>query len=676
MPSYKTEDIRNVLLVGQNASGKTTLADALLFASGAVTRKGSVTDGTSFSDFEKEEREHKHSISPSLLRLGHRGAHINLIDAPGTSDLLGPVISCLSAVETVVVVINAQNGIEPVTRRMMELARERDLPRAIVINKIDASHIDVRGLVSEIRERFGSECLPINLPADNGRRVVDCLLNGSGTSDLGSVADAHRAVLDQIVELDETLMERYLAGGEPDYSALHAPFERAMDEAHIVPICFTSAREGAGVDELLDVMARHFPSPIEGNPRPFVTGDDKPFRYESDAKKSLLAHVFRTTSDPYIGKLAFFRVYQGTAKAHSEVFIGHTKRPVRVGHVLTVQGKDNTEVDSLIAGDIGAVAKIEEIMTGDVLHEDHALDYVHQLPEKYPPPLYGLAIAVKSRNDEQKLAKQLHRFTEEDPTFKVEQDANTHEVVIHGLGELHLRLILERMKSRGLEVNVHPPKIAYRETITAPADGHHRHKKQTGGAGQFADVSIRIEPLERGQGFEFVDKIFGGAIPKPFVAAVEKGVQDEISRGVLAGYPVQDVRVMVLDGKTHPVDSKEIAFRTAGRFAFRDAFLKASPVLLEPIVTIEVTVPSAKVGTITGDISSRRGRVLGTDLRGGGQSVVRAQVPLAEVAQYQNHLKGLTGGQGSFVMDFSHHEPAPMNVQHELASAWKPAAEE
>jgi elongation factor G len=329
-----------------------------------------------------------------------------------------------------------------------------------------------------------------------------------------------------------------------------------------------------------------------------------------------------------------------------------------------------------VAGDLGAISKVEELITGDVLHDDHALDAAHLQPERYPAPLFGLAITAKSRNDEQKLAKLLHKLGEEDPTLRIQQDSNTNELVIQGLGEIHLRLVLERMKNRGVDVNVHPPKIAYRETITAPSQGHYRHKKQTGGAGQFADVSLRIEPLDRGNGFEFIDDIFGGAIPKPFVAAVEKGVHDELIRGALAGYPIQDVRVTVTDGKTHPVDSKEIAFRTAGRFAFRDAFLKAAPVILEPIVEIEVTVPSEKVGSITGDIAQRRGRIVGTDLRPGGMSVVRGQVPLAEIPQFQSHLKGLTGGQGTFVMDFSHYDPAPSNVQRELAAAWKPVTEE
>jgi elongation factor G len=675
MSTRETSRIRNIAFVGQNGAGKTLLAEALARLATGKT----AAPGESLSDFEPEEKEAGHSLFPTVLSFDAEGVHVNLIDTPGAADLIGPSIACLEAVETVVAVVHAANGVEPVTRRLMDVAREQRQPRIIVINRIDMPHVDLKGLVDDIRERFGPECIPINLPADNGRRVEDCLLNGSGTSDLGSVADAHRRILDQVVELDDTLMERYLAGGEPDYGALHATFEKALDEGHVVPICFTSARDGVGVRELLTAIAKHFPSPIEGNPRPFVTekdGKEVPFGYENDAEKPLLANVFRVVTDPYVGKIAMFRVYQGKATAHLDVFIGKGKRTVRLGHLVSVNGKEHKDVGAVIAGDIGAVAKLEELAIGDVLHDDHALDLVHLTPPVYPIPFHGLAIAPKSRNDEQKLARFLHRFAEEDPTFRVQQAAETHELVVQGLGELHLRVVLDRLRHRDVQVDTHPPRIPYRETIRAKAEGHYRHKKQTGGAGQFADVSLRVEPLARGAGIEFVDDVFGGAIPKPFIAAVEKGFHDEVASGVIAGYPVQDVRVIVHDGKTHPVDSKEIAFRTAGRFAFRDAFLKAAPMILEPFVKLEVTVPSAKVGNVSGDLASRRGRVLGTDLQPGGLTVIRAIAPLSEVAKYQSELKGLTGGLGTLMMDFSHYDPVPENVQHSLMQSFRPAPEE
>jgi elongation factor G len=679
MPTYATADIRNVLIAGHGGSGKTTLVDAMLFASGAVGRKATVTDGNSFSDFEKEEKEHGHSIYSSILHCDHQGKRINLIDTPGSPDLVGAALACLPAVETVAIIVNAQSGVEVLTRRIFEAAKDRNLPRAIVINKIDMPEIDLEGLVERIRETFGHECLPINLPTGNGKAVVECLLNKAGESDFGSVPDSHTAILDQIVELDEALMEKYLGGEEPDFAALHAPFEKAMDEGHLVPILFTDAKNNVGIPELLDAIAKHFPSPVEGNLRPFVSGqgaDEKPFSYTNDPNQPLLAHVFKVTTDPFVGKLAVFRVHQGKCSGSSQVFIGHSKKAVKLGHVFNLQGKEHREADSIIAGDIGAVAKIDEIHTGDVLHDDHALDSVHLRPLSFPTPMFGLAITPKARGDESKISQMLTKLQEEDPTFKWHTDRQTHEVVINGLGELHLRLALERMKNRGLQVDTKPPKIAYRETITMNAEGHHRHKKQTGGAGQFGEVFLKVEPKQRGEGFEFADEIFGGAIPGQFVPAIEKGVREVLEQGAIAGYPLQDVKVIVYDGKHHPVDSKEVAFKTAGKYAFIDAIKKAKPVLLEPIVNMEVTVPEDKVGTITGDLSGKRGRIQGQDFVGGGMAVVKAQAPLAEVMQYQSQLKSVTGGQGSFAMELSHYEAVPPQIQAMIAAQYKPKAEE
>jgi elongation factor G len=688
MPSYTTGDLRNVLLCGHGGSGKTTLADALLFASGTVNRKGSTADGSSFSDFEKEEKEHKHSIFPAVLHADHMGKRINLIDAPGSPDLIGPAIACLPAVETVAVVVNAQSGIEVVTRRMMEAAKQQNLPRAIIINKIDQPDVELESLVARLREMFGPECLPINLPSSGGKAVVDCLLDTEGESDFDTVKRCHAAMLDSIVEMDENLMEKYLGGDEPDFDALHPAFEKAMDEAHVIPILFCDARTGVGVKELLDSIARHFPSPEEGNPEPFMAGEgenERRFEYKNDANLPLLAHVFKVTTDPFVGKLAIFRVHQGKVTGQSQVLIGHNKKSIKLGHVFHLQGKEHKEATEIIAGDIGAVAKIEDIHTNDVLHDDHALDSVHLKPLSFPTPMYGLAITPKARGDEQKLSGLLTKIAEEDPTFKWHTDRQTHEVVINGLGELHLRLVLEKLANRGLHVDTKPPKIAYRETIQQSADGHHRHKKQTGGAGQFGEVFLRVEPLEEdsphrktagGSGIEIVNEVFGGTIPGQFIPAVEKGIHDLLDQGVIAGYPIQDVRVAITDGKHHPVDSKEVAFRTAGKFAFKDAVLKAKPVLLEPIVNMEVTVPEDKMGTITGDLSGKRGRIQGTDILPGGMAQVKAQAPLAEVMQYQSQLKSVTGGQGSFAMELSHYDPVPPQIQQQISSQYKPKAEE
>jgi elongation factor G len=539
--------------------------------------------------------------------------------------------------------------------------------------------IDLEGLVAKIRDAFGTECLPINLPSKNNKAVVECLLDSDGESDFDTVKRCHAAILDQIVEMDENLMEKYLGGDEPDYGALHPAFEKAMDEAHVVPIVFTDAKNGVGIAELLEAIAKHFPSPEEGNLRPFFSGegtDEKPFQYWNDPTKPLLAHVFKVTTDPFVGKLAVFRVHQGKCTGQSQVYIGHNKKPIKLGHVFHLQGKEHREADAIIAGDIGAVAKIEEIHTNDVLHDDHALDSVHLKSLSFPTPMYGLAITPKARGDEQKISSALAKLAEEDPTFKYHNDRQTHEMVINGLGELHLRLVLEKLAHRGLHVDTKPPRIAYRETVLGKSEGHHRHKKQTGGAGQFGEVFLRIEPMDRGAGFEFVNEVFGGTIPGQFIPAVEKGVRELLDQGVIAGYPLQDVRVIVYDGKHHPVDSKEVAFKTAGKLAFRDAVQKSKPVLLEPIVNMEVTVPEDKMGTITGDLSGKRGRIQGQDFLGGGMAIVKAQAPLSEVMQYQSQLKSVTGGQGSFHMELSHYEPVPPQVQQQIVSQYKPKAEE
>lgn len=679
MPSYTTSDIRNIAIVGHGGSGKTTLVEAMLFAAGVTNRQGSSADGSSISDFEKEEKDHKHSIFSTVMHMEHLGRRINIIDTPGSPDLHGAAMAVLPAVETVLIVVNAISGVEVVTRRMVEAARQRNLPYAFVINKMDLPEVLLEDLVLQIQEMFGAHCLPINLPTGKHQAVVECLLNNAGESDFGDVKTSHTAILEQIVELDEGLMEKYLAGDEPDYTALHDPFEKAMDTGHLAPILFTNAKAGIGVPELMDAIAKHFPSPVEGNPRPFLSGegnDEREFGYKPDAGGRLLAHVFKVTADPFVGKLAIFRIHQGKCSGNSQVFIGHNKKPIKLGHVFHLQGREHQEVNEIVAGDIGAVAKIDDIHLNDVLHDDHSLDSVHLKPLIFPTPMYGLAITPKARGDEQKLSVQLTRLTEEDPTFHWTTDRQTHEVVISGLGELHLRLLLERLANRGLHVDTKPPKIAYRETITGKAEGHHRHRKQSGGAGQFGEVFLRVEPNERGKGFEFVNEIFGGTIPGQFVPAVEKGVRDVMESGVIAGYPVQDVRVTVYDGKHHPVDSKEIAFRTAGRIACREAILKAHPALLEPLVNMEVTIPEDRVGAITGDLSGKRGRIQATDILPGGMALVKAQAPLSEVMQYQSQLKSVTGGQGSFVMELSHYEPTPPLVQQQVAANFKPHPEE
>ena len=683
MPKYATEAIRAVALVGHAGAGKTTLAETLLARTGAIAAPGSVEKGSTVCDFDPLEKSSGHSINASLVNFAHENVHIHLIDTPGYPDLVGQAVSALAAVETALVVIDATTGIELNTTRMMRWAKDRGLCRMIVVNKIDADDVNLPGLVAEIRERFGKECMLLDLPAHDRHDVVEVLEHDQGDADFDSVAAAHRALIDTLVEEDETLLARYLEEGEdPAPGELHAPFEKALREGHLVPVLFVSAKTGAGVDELLHVLSALAPNPAEGNPPPFYKGEPgdanaEAFHAEPDPSKHVLAHVFKVVMDPYVGKVGIFRVYQGTIAKDSQLFVGDSRRPFKVGHLYQIQGKDYVETDSLVPGDIGAIAKVDEIEFDAVLHDSHDEDHIHLKPLQFPKPMHGLAVEPKRKGDEQRIFEILHKLEIEDPCFQVERHPTTNETVIRGLGELHLRGKLEKMVSQfKLEVTTNPPKVPYRETITKPAEGHHRHKKQTGGAGQFGEVYLKIEPRERGAGFEFLDQTKGGVIPNVFMPAVEKGVRQALDEGGIAGYPVEDLRVIVYDGKSHPVDGKEVAFVSAGRKAVLDAIAKAGPIVLEPIVNIEISAPERYMGDLASDLSGRRGQVTGTESHGGDAIAILGQVPLSELSDYQSRLRSMTGGHGSYSVDFSHYAPVPPQVQQQLASQFKRAAEE
>jgi len=680
--SHRTDGIRNIALAGQSGAGKTTLFEALLHAGGAIQTAGSVERGTTVSDHDPMERERKHSLAASIASIDHGDVHVNLIDTPGLPDFRGPTLSALAAVETCAIVVDATTGIGHSTRRLMLRAKERNLCRMLVVNKIDHADIDLEGLVEALRDEFGNECLPINLPAEGGTKVVDCFFRPEGTADFSSVSDAHQRIIDQVVEINETVMGHYLDEGESGLSGqeLHDAFEQCMREGHLVPICFVSARSGAGVGELLDLAAKLLPNPRGGNPPPFQKGtgaNARPIVAEPDPDRHVIADVFKIVNDPFVGKLSVFRVYQGTVRKDTQLFIDDGKKPFKVGHLFRLKGKDHVEIDEAVPGDIAAVAKVEEIHFDAVLHDSHDEDQIHLKPLDFPQPMFGLAVEPAHKGQEQKLANALARLGEEDPCFRVEHNKELNETIIRGLSDLHLKLMLERMKDRyGVEVVSRPPRIAYRETIAAPAEGHHRHKKQTGGAGQFGEVFLRIEPLPRGAGFEFADEVKGGTIPNQFIPAVEKGVRQVLESGAIAGYPMQDVRVVVHDGKYHPVDSKEVAFVAAGKKAFLDAIAKAKPQVLEPIVNLDVLVPDAHMGDVTGGLASKRARINGTDSLRGGEIIIKAQVPLAEITEYQTELKAMTGGQGRYTLELSHYEPVPPQVQKQLTDAYRPRADE
>ena len=677
MSQNASAKIRTVALVGHGAAGKTTLAESLLAATGAIASRGTVEKGNTVCDFDPVEKDFGHSLQSAVCSVEWTGTQIHLIDTPGYPDFAGQAIGALAAVDTALVVINAQTGIELSTERMYHLAGQRGLCRMIVINRIDADNVDLPGLVADIRERFGKQCLLLVLPVHHGVEVVELLGHDEGESDFASVAAAHRDLIDQIIEEDDTLMARYLEDGtDPSPEELHAPFEKALRAGHLVPILFVSARTGAGIPQLLDALARLAPNPAEGNPPPFYRGEpgEQPQAFEAQPDDALhvLAHVFKVVVDPFIGKMGVFRVHQGTVRRDSQLFVGSAKRPFKVAHLYKLQGKDYVEVPTLVPGDIGAVAKVEEIEFDSVLHDSHDEDHIHLKPLEFPEPMQGLAVETRRKGDEQRLFEILHKLELEDPCFKVERHPGTNETVIRGLGEMHLRAKMARMQQQfKLELDTRTPQIAYRETINAHAEGHCRHKKQSGGAGQFGEVMLRVEPLERGAGFEFVDFVKGGVIPGVFMASVEKGVRQALADGVVAGFPLQDLRVTVYDGKTHAVDGKDIAFVTAGRKATIDAVLKASPMVLEPLVNIEVLAPEDSIGDLTGDLASRRGHVTGTQPRVDGNVAISGLIPLAELDEYQGRLKSLTAGKGSYSISFSHYAQVPAQTQQQLASQFK-----
>ena len=667
----ETGNIRNIVFLGHGGSGKTSLAEAILHTTGATNRLGSVDEGSTISDYYDEEKEHQHSIQSSVLHAEHAGKLINIIDTPGYPDFIGPAIKAIPAAETAVIVISAAAGIETNTRKLFQLATEANLPRLVVVNKIDAENVDLPGLIKNIQETFGTQCRCANLPTSDKASIIDCVENDSGDSPVMDVAQAHTELIESVIEADDALMESYLGGEEISAERIASVFVEALKTGTLIPIVFTDSRKEIGVTELLDIIARYTPSPLEANPAELKDGDTST-ELKPDPAGPLAGLVFRVGFDPRSNmKYSTMRIFSGTLKADTNLLRNEEKKAIRPGHILRSQGGENKEMDAGIAGDIVTLAKVEELKVSDIIHDGRVSGKLEQ--PAVPEPMFSLAIEPATRGDEQKISGALEKLCEEDPCFKVSRDMQTKELVANGLGDLHLRVMLEKMDKRfKLSVTTKEPKIPYRETITAKAEGHYRHKKQTGGAGQFGEVYLRVEPAERNSDppLQFSWDIFGASIPGQYEPAVHKGINEVMQSGVVAGFPMQDISVSVYDGKHHPVDSKEVAFRTAGREAFADGVSKAKPVLLEPIVNIEVTIPAENVGDITGDLASKRGRVVGQEMLAGNFIVIKAQVPLAEVAQYNSQLKSVTGGRGSYSMTLSHYEPVPPNVQQQIIAQY------
>ncbi len=697
MAKYEVKDIRNVAFCGHGGCGKTTLVDKMLVTTGAVSHHGSVDEGTSICDFDEEEKAHRYTIESSVVHMDHAGKRFHMIDTPGYADFIGQTIGALRAVDTAVIVVNAQSGIEVNTRRVFAEAQKAGVGRMIVLGKMDSDNIDFESLLSNIREIFGAECVLLNVPLGHGgefRGVASTLQPPEDTSGaLVDVGKINEALVESIVMADEEVMNRYLEGETPTQEELSRLIVQAVAEGALIPMVCVSGKTGVGLPELMDAMAQ-CSLPPDGVKRTAKKANGEEVEVKADAAGPLVAQVFKTRIDPFVQKLSFIRVYSGTLRKDTTVAVVGERKGVKLTQLMEVQADQTEPVDDAGPGGIVAVAKVEELQTGTSLGE------VAMPKIPFPTPMVGLAATPKSRGDETKLSGSLQKISQEDPTFRVDRDMQTKEMVITGMSELHLQILQERLKRRDkVEVETKEPKIPYRETIQAPAEGSYRHKKQSGGRGQFGEVHVRMFPLPKdvnieewatkqrfasmkeyhyneANNFVWIDSIVGGTIPGNFLPAVEKGFMDRLNRGVIAGYRVQDVCVEVHFGKHHPVDSSEQAFKTAASMVFRNVFQQAKPALLEPVVTMEITVPSDKVGDINSDMSGRRGRVLGMDSAGGGLTMITAEVPLAEVTTYARSLSSITGGQGSYSMEFSHYDAVPGNVQQDIIKAAKLEEEE
>jgi elongation factor G len=678
--TYHITDIRNIALAGHGASGKTSLADALLFAAGAIDRRGSVDDGTSILDVDDEEKRRHITIDSHLGHLDWGSKQIHLIDTPGYPDFIGHALSALAAVENVVLAVSAPSGIEVNTRRIFQEATRLKLGRIIALTRMDADNVDFLGVLGRVRESFGPACVPFFVPVGQGPTfsgVVDVL---SPSEDVPAdcpmhPSEAYQMVVEQIVESDDDLMSRYLDGETLSAEELRAAACRAIARGQIVPVVCVSARKDIGIKELLNVMSECSLSPSDVH-RHGHRSEEEEVELEPLEDGELVAQVFKTTNDLFMGKLSFLRIHSGRIFHDTMLVNLRTGKTAKPGHLYRLQGKQQEEVKEAIAGDIIAIAKFDDLHISDTVTAASSgqVPKVTLDPIKFPKPMVPRAVEPKTREDEPRISVGLSKIADEDPTFTFRRDAQTHELVISGMSELHLDVIQHRLKNRyKLDINTHIPHVPYLETIGGSAEAHHRHKKQTGGRGQFADVQLRIRPRPRGEGFNFVDAIKGGVIPNQFIPAVEKGIREQLEKGVVSGNPVVDVEAEVFFGSYHAVDSSEQAFKTASAAAFRKAFLEARPVLLEPIVSLEVVAPLDKFGDISADLATRRGHITGMEALPGGAQTIQATVPLSEVLRYATDLKSMTGGRGSFTMEFKSYEPVPPNIQQTIIDRWTKA---
>lgn len=696
MPRHPVEELRNVVLVGHGAAGKTSLADLMLYKSGVSRRIGSPDEGNSLLDVDEDERQRHHSITTHVCHFEHAGSRINLIDAPGMPDFVGQVIGAYRAAETVLITVNAPHGIEVNTRKSFQHAGNRGLARCFVLNKCDGENVRLAELLNALREQFGQACVPLTVPLGSGARIHGVISTIHLPEHLPADAEidpvkAHQELVEAVVEADDELMARYFDGESIEGEELDRAICNAILAGTLIPVFCTAVKSDIGVSELMDALARYAPSPAHLERHVLKDGEEMPI--PPDPAGPLVAQVIKTRIDPFVSKVNYLRIFSGTLRKDSSVHIVGTDRTVKIHQLMEMQGGQHENVDEAIAGNIVAVARVEELHTGDVISDGS--DQITMPPMAFPRPMIGLAVEPKSRADQAKISSALHKIEEEDPTFRVHREEQTHEMVMEGMSELHLQLIQNRLHQREkVDVITHQPRIPYRETVQGTAEGSYRHKKQSGGSGQFAEVHLRVSPCPHGvnpdeyfvkQRFEslrsfhydaelnfcFVDRVSGGSVPNQFIPAVEKGVRERMSQGVLAGCQMQDLVVELFFGKDHPVDSNEAAFRTAGSMCLKEIFQQAHPTLLEPIMQVEITIPSDRIGDISSDLNTRRGRMEGIEEVPGGFSLIRAKVPLTEIMTYARTLSGLTGGQGSFTMEFAQYEMVPPPEQQKRVAEYQ-----
>ena len=692
MKTYDAKDIRNVLLVGHGGSGKTTLMEAMLFASGAITRMGTVEDGNTVSDHDPDEQRRQISVSLSVAPIEWKDSKINVLDAPGTADFVGDVRSAVRAADAVIVVVSAVDGVEVQTEYAWELAVQEDLPRAIFVNKLDRERADFQATLDQLVSSFGNQVAPFELPigaeqefngiADLLHEKADLYPSGPHAEEsdwpeeIHAMADpAREKLIEAVAESDDALIEQYLEEGTLPEAIITRGAKDGFANARLAPVFVGSASKAIGIDRLLDFIVEEFPSPPERKPLKVIAKAGEDRERTCDPSGPLTAFVFKTVSDPFVGHITMFRVFSGKVRPDSSVHNATQGTDERIGQLFALKGKEHETVSEVPAGDIGAVAKLPHTHTGDTFATK---DDPVQLPSvELPEPLLAYAISPKTKGEEDRLATGLARLREEDPTFRVARNDETHETVIYGMGEAHLGVQMERLKGKfGVEVVAKPAKIAYRETIRTKAKGQGRHVKQSGGHGQYAVCEIEVEPLPRGEGFVYEDKIFGGAIPQQFIPSIEKGIVKTMSEGVLSGNPMVDIKVTLVDGKFHSVDSSDMAFQIAGSIALKEVVEQAGVALLEPIVQLQVTVPDSFTGDIMGDLNAKRGKIQGMDQLGGGKQVINALVPQGEVARYVIDLRSMTGGRGAFSMTFSHYEEMPQHLAQKVIDEYQHAREE